>query len=130
MLIVPTNLPHLVPDHAAHSSNPDPDPAHALQKTTVHAARPQMTQAHEDDHEDDDGHSLSPRIAVAAAPTQTHRPPQPEVPAAHSGEDAQKAGWTVGRRKNRVDMWMREEDGAGAHPHRQKAKAPGRRRRR
>jgi len=102
VLIGPTKLPHLVPDHATRPSNPDP--AHALQKTTDHAALPQMTQVHEDVHEDDDDHTPSPQTAVAAAQTQTHHPSQPEVPAARSGADAQKAGWTVGRRKNRDDM--------------------------
>jgi hypothetical protein len=130
VFIVPTNLPYLVPDHVIRPSNPDP--AHALQKTTDHAARPQMIQVHEDDREDedDDDHTPSPRTAVAVARTQTRHPSQPEVPAARSGADAQKVGWTVGRRKNRDDMWMMEEDGAGAHRHRQKTKAPVRRRRR
>lgn len=125
VLIVPTNLPHLVPDHAAHPSNPDP--AHALQKKTDHVARPQMTQVHEDDREDDDDHILLPRTVVAAAQTQTHHPFQPEVPGARSGADAQKAGWTVERMKNRDDTWMMEEDGAAAHRHRQKTKVPVRR---
>lgn len=121
-LIVPTSLPHLVPDHAARLSNPDP--VHALQKTMDHAARPQMTQVHEDDHEDDDDHTPSPRTAVAAARTQTHHPSLPEVPAARSEADARKVGCTVGRRKNRHDTWMRVEDGAGLDRHRQKTKAP------
>jgi hypothetical protein len=89
-----------------------------------------MTQVHEGDHEDDDDYTPSPRTAAAAAQTQTHYPSQPEVPAARSGADAQKAGLTVGRRKNRDDMWMREEDGAGADRHRLKTKAPVRRGRR
>ena len=129
MLIVPTKLPYLVPDRVTRPSNPDP--AHALQKTTDHAARPQMTQVHEGGHEDegDGDHTPSPQTAVAAARTQTHHPSQPEVPAARSGADARKVGWTVGHRKNRDDMWMTEEDGAGAHHHRQKMKAPAMRRR-
>lgn len=129
VLIVPTNSPHPVPDHAQRPSNPDP--AHALQKTTVHVARPQMTQVHGGDHEEyDDDHTPSPRAAVAAAQTKTHHPAQPGVPAARSGVGVQKAGWTVGRRKNRDDMWMREEDGAEAGRHRLMTKAPVRRRRR
>jgi len=88
-----------------------------------------MTQVHEDDHEDDDDRTPSPRTAVAAALTQTQHPSQPEVPAARSGADAQKAGWTVGHRKNPDDMWMREVDGAGTHLHRRTTKAPVRRRR-
>lgn len=126
VVIVPTNLPYLVLDHAQPLSNPDP--AHALQKTTDHVGRPQMTQVHENDHEDDDDHTPLPRTAVAAAQTQTHHPSQLEVPAARLGADAQKVGWTVGRRKNRDDTWMREEDGAEVDRHRQKTKAPVRRR--
>jgi hypothetical protein len=81
---------------------------------------------HEDDHEDDDDHTPSPRTAaaVAVAPMQTHRPSQHAVPAARSGADAQKAGWTVGRRKNLDDMWMMAVDGAGVHRHRQTEKGP------
>jgi len=118
--IVPTNSPHLVPDPAPRSTTPDP--AHDLQKTTDHVAHPQMTQAHEDDYEDDDDHTFSPRPAAvavaAAAPTQTHCSSQHAVLAAHSGADAQMVGWTAGRRKNLDDMWMRAADGVGVHRHR------------
>lgn len=122
-VIVPTNSPHLVPDHAPRPSTPDP--AHALQKTTDHAARPQMTQA----HEDDDDQTLSPRTA-AVAPKQTHCPSQHAMPAVRSAADVQKAGWTVGRRKNLDDMWTRAVDGAGVHRHHQTKKGPVRRRKR
>src|SRR5258708_26128795 len=102
-LIVPTNLLHLVPDHAQHPSNPDP--AHALRKKTDHVAHPQMTQVHEDDHEDD-GHTPSARAGVAAAPTQTHRPSQHARPDARSAADAQKAGASLGPRRKPDAMSM------------------------
>ena len=131
LIVLPTNSSHLVPDHASPQSTPVPDPAHALQTTTDHAVHLQMTQAHEDVHEDDDDHTPSPwaAAAAAAAPTQTHRPSQHAVPVARSGADAQTAVWREGHRKNPDDMWMRAVDDEGAHRLRQTKKEPVRRKR-